>query len=100
MSGGSCNYVYCKIQEELVGRMEDDELDDLMRDIAKLARSLEWYLSSDTDKESYKKNVKSFKEKWFNGDRTERLKGYIDKELSDTKEKLYLLIDENSEEKN
>lgn len=99
MSGGSCNYVCYKIEEELCGRMEDPELNDLMKDIVELAHSLEWYLSCDTSRDTYMRDVKSFKEKWFKAKRQQRLKTYIDKELSNTKEKLYLLIGENSEEK-
>lgn len=97
MSGGSCNYICYKIEEELVGRMEDPELDDLMADIVKLACSLEWYLSADTGRDTYLKDVKEFKNKWLHGDRNARLKSYIDKELSNTKEKLYLLIGEEND---
>ena len=101
MSGGSCNYVCYKIEEELCGRMEDPELNDLMKDIVELAHSLEWYLSCDTSRDSYIENVKRFKEKWFKAVRNERLKSYIDKDLSDTRDKLYTLIgvkeDENKE---
>lgn len=99
MSGGSLNYICYRIEEELVGNMEDPELNDLMKDIADLAYSLEWYLSCDTSRDSYVKKVKSFKEKWFKGARNERLKSYIDKELSDTKDKLYMLIDEKEGER-
>lgn len=92
MSGGSCNYVYYKIKEELVGRMEDMELNDLMEDVAELAHDLEWYLSCDTSKDDYIGAVNNFKEKWFNTDRNKRLKSYIDKEISDTRDRLYVLI--------
>ena len=51
MSGGSHNYICYRIEEDLVGQMEDKELDDLMRDIAELAHDLEWYHSCDTDEE-------------------------------------------------
>ena len=34
MSGGSHNYICYRIEEDLVGQMEDKELDDLMRDIS------------------------------------------------------------------
>lgn len=98
MSGGSCNYICYKIEDELVGKMEDPELDDLMADIAKLAHSLEWYLSCDTGRDTYIKHVKIFKEKWFKAKRQQRLKTYIDKELSNTKEKLYLLIGEENDD--
>ena len=94
MSGGSCNYVCYRIREELVGRMEDAELNDLMKDIAELAHSLEWYLSCDTDKESYKNTVREFKQKWFKTSREERLKDYIDESLDNMRRDLYMLIGE------
>lgn len=97
MSGGNCNYIYYKIEEELVGRMEDPELDDLMEDIAELARALEWYLSCDTSRDSYAKAVRNFKKKWFGTSRNERLTSYIDKEIEKTRDKLYLLIGEEDE---
>lgn len=92
MSGGSCNYICYKIEEELVGRMEDMELNDLMQDVAELAHDLEWYLSCDRSRDDYIEAVNNFKEKWFNTDRNERLKNYIDQEISDTKDRLYVLI--------
>ena len=76
MSGGSHNYIYYKIEEELVGQMEDEELDDLMQDIANLAHDLEWYHSADTGREDYLKSVREFKAKWFRQSRTDRLKEY------------------------
>lgn len=92
MSGGSCGYIYCQINDYLVGEMEDSELNDLMRDVSKLAHDLEWYRSSDIDRESYMKTVKKFKDKWFKGDRNARLKSYVDKELEQTKRRLYALL--------
>ena len=92
MSGGHCDYVFCKIDEYLVGNMEDEELDDLMRDVSRLAHDLEWYLSCDTSRESYMKSVQKFKEKWFRGNRNDRLKGYIDADLERTRHRLYGLI--------
>lgn len=94
MSGGSCNYVCYKIKEELCGRMEDAELNDLMDDIAELAHALEWYLSCDTDKSSYENKVLEFKQKWFKTSREERLKKYIDGSLDNMRRDLYKLIGE------
>ena len=99
MSGGSCNYICYKIEEELVGRMEDAELNDLMLDISKLAHALEWYLSSDTGKEKYDDAVRRFKNKWFKESRTDRLKMYIDSELDETREKLYSLLGVSEDDK-
>ena len=82
MSGGSHNYVYSTIKEELVGPMHDRELDDLMQDIADLAHDLEWADSGDYSPERYKKAVEQFKSKWFSMPRAERLRNYIDNRLA------------------
>lgn len=95
MSGGSHDYICYKIEEELCGQMEDAELNDLMKDIANLAHDLEWYHSADTCETTYRESVTKFKKKWFGSDRTERLKGYIDKEVAEVKNRLYILIGEN-----
>lgn len=92
MSGGSHNYIYYQIQEELVGQMEDRELNDLMKDIATLAHDLEWYHSCDTSRDYYRESVRKFKDKWFGKSRNERLKEYIDESINELKEQLYTMI--------
>lgn len=92
MSGGSHNYICYRIEEDLVGQMEDRELDDLMRDIVTLAHDLEWYHSCDIDDDDYFKTVKEFKQKWFKGNRDDRLKGYIDEAIDDVREEMYKLL--------
>lgn len=94
MSGGSRDYIYCRIEQDLVGKMYDAELDDLMKDIAKLAHDVEWYDSGDTCEDTYRKSVAKFKKKWFGSDRNTRLKGYIDTKLDETKQELYQMIGE------
>lgn len=92
MSGGSRSYISFAIDDNLVGRMYDAELDDLMADISKLAYEVEWWDSGDTDEEQYRKAVKKFKKKWFGADRNERLKGYIDEKLAELKSNMYTMI--------
>ena len=92
MSGGSHSYICWKIEEELVGQMRDAELDDLMKDIAELAHDLEWADSGDYAIEDYFNSVKKFKAKWFHGNRTKRLQGYIDKKLNKLHDELLVLI--------
>ena len=92
MSGGSHNYIYCHIEEDLVGQMEDRELDDLMKDIATLAHDLEWYHSADTNRDDYRESVRKFKDKWFKQSREERLKKYIEESIKETKEELLNMI--------
>lgn len=92
MSGGSMNYICYRMEEELDGKMQDAEINDIVKDIIKLAHSLEWALSDDTDIISYKKDVANFKNKWFKGNRQKRLKGYVDERLQETREELYQLM--------
>lgn len=65
MSGGSHNYIFCRIEEDLCGQMEDEELNELMEDVSKLAHDLEWYHSADIEKETFFKRVAEFKNKWL-----------------------------------
>ena len=92
MSGGSHNYIYCEIEEYLVGQMEDRELNDLMKDIATLAHDLEWYHSADTSHDDYRESVRKFKDKWFKQSREERLKKYIEESIQETREELLNMI--------
>ena len=94
MSGGSMNYVYNQIEYECVGQMGDRELDDLMKDIAKLVHDREWHLSGDTCEETYLKTVKEFKRKWFKSPRAKRLYGYIDDVFSKTRSECMAMIRE------
>ena len=98
MSGGSLGYICYRIEDELCGRMEDDELNALMEDIAKLTHDLEWYLSADTCRDRYVEAVAKFKAKWFLGNRDERLRGYIDKRMTEMRCELYALIGEKEGE--
>lgn len=92
MSGGSHSYIYSQIEEELCGKMQDPELNDLMDDIAGLAHDLEWYDSGDICRETYDKAVTDFKTKWFRGDRPDRLRHYIDDAIDDLREELIRMI--------
>jgi hypothetical protein len=88
MSGGSYNYTYCRVDEEYVGRMYDAEMDDMMKDLVKVLHDLEWWQSCDTDEESYRKSLKSFKRKWFKGDRNARLEKIIDEKVEALRKEL------------
>ena len=92
MSGGSHNYICYHIEEDLVGKMHDRELDDLMADVAKLAHAVEWMDSGDTCEETYLKEVAAFKKKWFSDSRDERLKSYIDGAIVKLRAELYDMI--------
>ena len=91
MSGGAFNYIFHYL-EDASEMVYDLEIKDLLRDLGKLLYSEEWYKSGDTSESDYKEDLNAFKKKWFNTERTERLKIYIDDSLRKLKEDMYGLI--------
>lgn len=94
MSGGSYNYIYCKLSEECENRMYDAEMDDMIKDLCEVLHDLEWWKSCDSSEEKYRATLAKFKAKWFKGNRQERLKGYIDDQIGIVRKQLYALIGE------
>ena len=97
MSGGSHNYICYKLEEECKGAMYDVEMNDLISDLCKVLHDLEWWQSCDISEEKYRKTLSAFKKKWFKGDREQRLKEYIDEQISVVRSQLYSLIGEPPE---
>jgi len=98
MSGGSYNYVYSTLYNECHGSMYDEEMNDMINDLCKVLHDLEWWQSCDIGEESYRESLKAFKQKWFNSNRTERLKGYIDKQIGIVRKELYQMLGEDLKE--
>lgn len=92
MSGGSYNYIYSRLSEECKNRMYDVEMDDLIKDLCEVLHDLEWWQSCDSSEEEYRESLAKFKAKWFKDNRQERLKGYIDDQISIVRKQLYDLI--------
>ena len=77
MSGGSLDYFYSQLEEH-AGDFADKELDDLVKDFAKLFHDREWYLSGDTCEGTWRNARDAFKTKWFTEDgRHERIEKYL-----------------------
>lgn len=53
--------------------LEDHEISELVYDVFCLLHSYDWYKESDTDYETYQKDVAFFKNKWLRGDSSERM---------------------------
>lgn len=87
MSGGSYSYMCYRIEDEYVGRMFDDQLDEMMKDLCKVLHDLEWWRSSDFDEDSYRKTVTEFKKKWFKQTKID-VQRQIESEFELTKDKL------------
>lgn len=99
MSGGSYNYIYNKLQTECDGYMYDDEMNDLVHDLVEVLHDVEWWQSADISEKEYRNTVTKFKKKWLIGDRNQRLKGYIDKQIGIMRNQLYDLIGVTETEK-
>ena len=65
MSGGSYNYIGSTLADECYGKMEDDELNELVSDFCKVLHDLEWWQSADIGEDAYRATVDKFKKKWF-----------------------------------
>lgn len=101
MSGG--HFGYDAVSYEVDGAWRDAEIDGLVSDLffsaefsvrgyGGLLQSLDFWLSADIGEEGYRDAVSRFKAKWFEGSRSERLKGYVDDEIERTRKELYALI--------
>lgn len=91
MSGGSMDYIYYRV-EEAASMCEDAELADLLRDAANVLHDEEWWESGDCSEDTYRESLAEFKAKWFKGDRADRLKGYVDKEIARCRKRCYSII--------
>lgn len=87
MSGGSYNYMYCRINDEYVDRMFDSQLNSMMKDLVDVLHDLEWWQSCDYSEETYRESVKKFKKKWFKQTKIDVQK-QIESEFEKTKDEL------------
>lgn len=87
MSGGSYNYMYSQIEYEYAGKMHDSQLNAMMKDLIELLHDLEWWQSSDTGEDTYRRAVTEFKKKWFKQTKIDVQK-QIESEFEKTKDEL------------
>lgn len=100
MSGGSWSYACYQIEDAaLFMEALDHEMADLLRDLSQVCRDCEWADSSDTSHKSGVESIARFKAKWFHGDRSERLRGYVDERLASVREGLMAMIGEGGGER-
>lgn len=89
MSGGSFNYGYIHL-EEYFDKMEDTQLNEMLRDLQKVLHDVEWYTSGDISEKSYRETVTKFKKKWFK-QRGARAKAHIEEQFMPKEKKNELL---------
>ena len=61
--------------------LEDREISELVYDVFCLLHSYDWYTECDTSQETYKKDIKYFKKKWFEKTNDERLERLADRAI-------------------
>ena len=70
MSGGAFDYFYLRLEDvadQIYREVSDEEktLAELLRDLAKTLKALEWWKSGDTDFEDFKEEFDKFRAKWL-----------------------------------
>lgn len=69
--------------------LEDKELSELVFDVFCLLHSYDWYTCADTGEDTYRADVKAFKDKWLKRSGQQRIKDEIEKALAETRINLY-----------
>ena len=100
MSGGRFDYLDLSLKNEIFGWsdkyhnvLEDVELSELVWDVLDLLHDYDWYISGDTEENTWLKAKSEFKKKWFEVERKDIIKRAIDNSLKDCKEELYKTYD-------
>lgn len=97
MSGGSMNYLFHHI-EDASFYVKDEEIKELLSDLAELLHDLEWYESGDYGKEDYDSTLRNFKKKWFGENRNYRLARYITDSLKQMENEVNNILGVTEEE--
>lgn len=95
MSGGWFDYIDERLKHEIFGyadqptnEFNDMEISALVWDLLDLIHEYDWYVSGDTDKETYLKEKDAFKKKWLSN-RGVRVRRIVDEALKKCKDELY-----------
>ena len=104
MSGGKFDYMDMHLKTEIFGYgdeptnvFEDREISELVWDVLDLIHKYDWYASADTGEDTYLEAKAKFKAKWFKEERSERIKGIVDKAISEVRKELYKTFDVKGE---
>lgn len=110
MSGGHFNYINDTACHEIFGwsvsadygeheaeskiarrldPLEDAIISELVFDVFCILHSYDWYACADTCEDTYREDVRRFKDKWLKPMRGKRAKEIVDDELNAVREKLY-----------
>lgn len=73
----------------IMNPLKDKQLSELLYDMLCLIHSADWYFSGDTGEDTYKADVKWFKDKWFKQDGKQISKMFVNICLDDLRDELY-----------
>jgi hypothetical protein len=88
-------------QSKIARRMnplEDLVISELVFDVFCLLHSYDWYVSGDNCEETYREDVKRFKEKWLKSLSNSHLKEIVNDETSRLRDELYKAFNIESED--
>ena len=95
MSGGHFNYSDERAKDEIFGCVdepsnvfEDLEVSELIWDVFNLIHDYDWYICSDTCRETYLKSLQRFKDKWLNSSCEERVSYIIVEKIERVKQEI------------
>ena len=72
-----------------INPLEDAEMSEMLWDMLCVLHSYDWYACSDTCEETYREDVRRFKDKWLGKPTKARVQRIADQELERVKEVLY-----------
>lgn len=72
-----------------INPLEDLVMSELVFDVFCILHSFDWYKSGDTCEETYRADVKRFKDKWLNRLSKLRIRETIDDEITSLRDELY-----------
>ena len=92
--GVDCDYGENGFSQSKLARrinpLEDAVISELVFDVFCVLHSYDWYACGDTCEDTYRADVKRFKDKWLKPMRGKRAKEIVDDELEEVQKKLYL----------
>ena len=92
-----CNYGERGFSQSKTARrlnpLEDLVMSELVFDVFCVLHSYDWYASADTCEETYREDVRRFKDKWLKPMRGKPAKEIVDDELEEVRKKLYLAFE-------
>lgn len=72
--------------------LEDREMSEMLWDMLCVLHSFDWYKSDDTSEDTYREDVKRFKEKWLNVTAEERVRRAVEDGCQELRNEIYRMF--------